>query len=352
MYLGHRDTAVERHDRRRRDHRELVIQREDLPPVGAAGRRRVGVHGADRRLQLVRPGLVAAQARAHQILALADQGPVPPAAVLVGQPDQRAVGGGAGRAARLGQQQQRHQAEHLRLVRHQAGQQPGQPDRLGAQLGADQRVPGGSRVPLVEDQVDHGEHVRQPGGQRRVARHAVRDPRVSDLPLGPDQPLGDRRLGDQERAGDLGGLQPGHEPQGEGELRLGAQRRVAAGEDEPQPVIRHWRPLGRYHRLRAGLGPAWIRSSAACAFCPSFGGDGEGLLDRLFGEVDVAEEADQGGHGPPGALPDSALQGPGLRAGHFLSPPVSPGKPALPPAHGRPRSLWRPSRARWPGRPR
>ena len=35
VYLSHRDAAVERHYRRRRDHRELVIQREDLPPVGA-----------------------------------------------------------------------------------------------------------------------------------------------------------------------------------------------------------------------------------------------------------------------------------------------------------------------------
>ena len=49
------------------------------------------------------------------------------------------------------------------------------------------------------------------------------------------------------------GLQPGHQPQGERELRLGAQRRMAAGEDEPQPVIGHWFHLRCAADPRAGL---------------------------------------------------------------------------------------------------
>jgi len=37
---------------------------------------------------------------------------------------------------------------------------------------------------------------------------------------------------------------------------------------------------------------------------PALEGDDEGLLHRLFGEVDVTEEADQGGHGPAELQPE------------------------------------------------
>ena len=40
---------------------------------------------------------------------------------------------------------------------------------------------------------------------------------------------------------------------------------------------------------------------------PPLEGDDEGLLDRLLGEVDVAEEADQGGDGPAELLPEGLL---------------------------------------------
>src|SRR5437762_1284676 len=62
--------------------------------------RRVAVHGVDGGLDLVRTWRVAAQAGAHQRLALGDQRPVPERAVLVGEPDQRAVGRPARRPAR------------------------------------------------------------------------------------------------------------------------------------------------------------------------------------------------------------------------------------------------------------
>src|SRR6185295_1580639 len=51
LHLGQRDRAVERDDRRRRDGQQLVVQRENLRPVGQLEQRRGGVHGVDGRLQ-------------------------------------------------------------------------------------------------------------------------------------------------------------------------------------------------------------------------------------------------------------------------------------------------------------
>src|SRR4029077_19233068 len=52
--LGDRDGAVQRHDCARRHRQELIIELQDLPPVGGGGDRRVAVDGIDRRLNLVR----------------------------------------------------------------------------------------------------------------------------------------------------------------------------------------------------------------------------------------------------------------------------------------------------------
>ena len=64
----------------------------------------------------------------------------------------------------------------------------------------------------------------------------------------------------------------------------------------------------------------------------------EGLLDRLLGEVEVAEDTDEGGHGLPGLLPEHPLdQRTGLlghphplTTGPNLEPPGRPGVPAAP----------------------
>ena len=77
-----------------------------------------------------------------------------------------------GPAPGLDQQHQGQQPQDFRLVRHQLGQQPAQPDRLGAELIADQRrSPEVARVALVEDQVDDGQD-----GPSRSGRSAPWDP--------------------------------------------------------------------------------------------------------------------------------------------------------------------------------
>ena len=139
----------------------------------------------------------------------------------------------------LGQQHEREQADDLGLVGHQRGQQPPEPDRLGAQVLADQLVAGAGRVALVEDQVDDGQHGPQAVGQVGLVGHAVRDPRVADLALGPDEPLRHGRLGDQEGPRDLGRGQAAQQAQRQRHLGGRGQRRVTAGEDEAEPVVAH-----------------------------------------------------------------------------------------------------------------
>jgi RNA polymerase sigma-70 factor (ECF subfamily) len=60
--LSHCDRAVEGHDRARVEREELVVELHDLSPVRPGGGRRVAVDGVDRRLHLVRAGLVAPEA--------------------------------------------------------------------------------------------------------------------------------------------------------------------------------------------------------------------------------------------------------------------------------------------------
>ena len=135
------------------------------------------------------------------------------------------------------QEHQRQQPPNLGLVGHQLAQQPREPDRLAAQLGPHQPLALGRRVALVEDQIQHAENAAQPVGQLLVVGHPVRDPRVGDLALGADDPLAHRRLRDQERARDLAGREPAERAQRQRHPRRQIERRMAAGEDQPQAVI-------------------------------------------------------------------------------------------------------------------
>jgi hypothetical protein len=58
-------------------------------------------------------------------------------------------------------------------------------------------------VALVEDQADDREHGGEPVRKELIGWHPERDARGLDLPLRPHQPLGHRRFGYQECAGDL-----------------------------------------------------------------------------------------------------------------------------------------------------
>ena len=146
------------------------------------------------------------------------------------------------------QEHEREQPEDLGLVGHEVDEDPGEADRLRAQLLADERVAGRGLVALVEDEVEDAQHRLEPLGQEMVGRHAVRDRRVADLALGPDEPLGERHLRDEECPGDLRRREAAERAQRQRDLGLHREGRVAAREDESQPVVGE-----RLHFVRASF---------------------------------------------------------------------------------------------------
>ena len=151
-----------------------------------------------------------------------------------------------------------------------------------------------------------------------------------DLVLGPDETLGHGRLGDEEGTGHLIGGEATEQSQRQRDLCLGREGRVAAGEDESESVVLHGPGL-LFRRLLGALDdqpkefassrfatkvidgsissgrrdPATrVRGEALDGPLPE--GEGECLLDRVLGEVDVTEDAYQGGHRPTGLFAEDA----------------------------------------------
>ena len=208
------------------------------------------------------------------------------------------------------------------LVGHELDEQTGEANCLGAQVVAHELVTLRGDVALVEHEVDDSEDGAEAVGQLGVGRDAVGDVGGADLVLRPDESLGHGGLGDEEGPGDLGGLQAGDEPEGQGHLGAGRERRMAAREDEAELVVCHRSHLlglvGRLHAhglglavVAGGLPADAVDSPVAGGGDDPAGGAGwqagrrpplqrghERVLDRFLGEVDVAEEADQAGHRP------------------------------------------------------
>ncbi len=135
-----------------------------------------------------------------------------------------------------------------------------------------------------------------------------------------------RRRG-QERARDFLGGQAADFTQRQGHLGVGLQRRVAAGEDQPEPVVLErlladpfdrggrlaFQPGGqrRERRVEARPPPQRVdgpepsgrhqprpRAGRHAVARPLFDGRREGVVERLLGAVEVAKQADQGGEHP------------------------------------------------------
>src|SRR5450755_3620388 len=158
--LGDRDGPVEGDDRRGVEADELVVEGDDLRPVGVTYVAGGGVHGADRCEDLVatrsHPG---GQALAHQPVTLGDQRGVPGPTVLLDEGDQFAARRNPGGAAGLGEEHQRQQPGHLTVLRHERTDQASEPDRLGDQVVTyGIGVGAGRQVALVEDEEEDGEY--------------------------------------------------------------------------------------------------------------------------------------------------------------------------------------------------
>ena len=94
-------------------------------------------------------------------------------------------------------------------------------------------------------------------------------PAAADLPLRAHEPLGHRRLGDEERAGDLLRRQAAERAQRQRDLRLARECGMAAREDQAQPFV------GNRLVLLAVCGPARApRAAPSCAGASARAGSG------------------------------------------------------------------------------
>jgi hypothetical protein len=123
--------------------------------------------------------------------------------------------------------------------------------RAGVELDSHQRLARTRRVPRRVEQVDHGQRRVDPRRQLVGGRHRVADARRGDLLLRARQPCRHRRLRDEERVRDVRRRDAAYEPQRERDLRFERERRMAAREDQPQPVVGDRVGVGRAGRVGA-----------------------------------------------------------------------------------------------------
>ena len=117
-------------------------------------------------------------------------------------------------------------------------------------------------------------------GSSAARRDAVGGVVVAQLALGPHDALRHRRLGHEERPGDLGRLEPAEQAQGERDLGVGGERRVAAQEHQAQLVVGDdvdegvevVRSGGRRVPCRRCRGVGGRRGSGRCGSIPGAGG--------------------------------------------------------------------------------
>jgi hypothetical protein len=271
----------------------------------------LGVQEGDRRLHHVWPPAAQGQRAIERHLCPLDRLEVPERAILIAQ-EHHGLLVEPGLPAGVVDEHEREQPVDLGLVRHQLGEGAPEPDRLRRQVAA-------AAVALVEDQIDDGEDRGQPVREEVGWGHPEWDPGFLDLALRPDQPLGHRRLGDDEGARDLLGGQSSERPERQGDLRVHGQRRVTAGEEQLQALIGDRRLIhlflhccGYVEQLglldERAIPPDPVDSSipGGChqpgarvvrrPFArPALGGDRERLLSGLLGQLEAAQEADQGG---------------------------------------------------------
>ena len=263
----------------------------------------------NRRLELVRPRHAKGERAVEGRSALGDLVRIPEAVVLVLEQHEPAVPGDPRLAACVLKQGQRMEAVYLRLVRHQCREQRCEPDRFRAEL-----APYRGAVAGVEDEVDRREHRPQPFGEKMLGRHTQRDARNADLPLRAHESLSECRLRHQERTRDLRRRQAADEAERQCHLRVGGQRRVAAGEDQLEAPVGNDVLLVRLERLRACeqlrlprerlLAPDSVDCPVACRGddpragvrrCPLdrpvLCSPDERVLHRVLGEIEVAEDA-------------------------------------------------------------
>jgi hypothetical protein len=169
---GHR--PVERDRVTRRHPVEHGVQLRDLRPVGPLRGGGVGVHGRDRRLQLVAADRPGRQHLLEQRHTLGDRRTEPPGAVLLGQRHQVTRHVGPRRRPGVGEQRRRSRGQARGLVVDRFAHSSYEADRLVRQGGVEQVGAGRPGVPLREHQVAGVEHRGETPRQLARRRHRVR----------------------------------------------------------------------------------------------------------------------------------------------------------------------------------
>ena len=167
------------------------------------------------------------------------------------------------------------------------------------------------------------QHRVQPAGQVGPRRYFVGNARVPDLGLCAHDALSQGGRLREERVSDLFGAEVADLAQRQRDLGVRRQGRMAAGEDQPQLVVVYALLIARHAVPRFGvellgdLRQRCIEPSAPpqavdrleaarrheprpgvrghTVLRPTLDRRGEGVMQRLLGEVKVAEQADQGG---------------------------------------------------------
>ncbi len=125
----------------------------------------------------------------------------------------------------------------LGFVGCQLGQEAAQAEGVGAEGRSHPVLSRRGRVALVEDEVDDLEHRGQPGRPLGRLGHLERHLLPGQGLLGPDDALGDRRLGHEVGPGDLDRRQAAEQAQGERHPGRHVQHRMARGEHEAEQVV-------------------------------------------------------------------------------------------------------------------
>ncbi len=290
--------------------------------------------GRDRRLELVDARPAEGDGSLQHAQSLVDTVAIPERPVLVLEQHELAARAQARVAARVLEEHEREEAQYLRLVGHQHCQELAEPDRLLAELLPDVVAARRRRVPLVEDEVEDGEHGAQPLGEQVIRRHAERDPRGADLLLRSHEPLGHRRLRDEERVRDLRRREPADLPECERDPAVRGERGVAAREDEGESLVGNRAQLvllcGKLLQACEQLGflaedalaanpvdrPVAGRRDDPCTrlpweavASPALECDGECVLHRILGQLEVAENAREDRDGMSPLLAEDLLDG-------------------------------------------
>ena len=236
------------------------------------------------------------------------------------------------------EEHEREQAARLGLVGHQANDQAAEPDRLGTELAAHEPVAARGVVALVEDQVDDGEDHAQAVGEHVVRRDAIGDAGAAILRLARTIRCAIVASLTRNARATSAVLRPPSRRSVSADLRVARQRRVAAGEHQPQAVVgdrrgfllvrrRRCVALGEERQPLDAIGDGTRAAQAIDRLAPRGGGDpgarvrrdavagprrhrgGERVLQGVLGQADVADVADQRGEDRRALVAEGPLDG-------------------------------------------